>query len=100
MDTFVLAMDDYFEIPRVIHALRKVGIGWPSKDLHAITQQESNFNEFIGALMNMAHYLEDVHKVGGMVERVKRRTRITVLNKKYVKDVWGDMGEKGINIPR
>eukprot|EP00957_Ditylum_brightwellii_P070557 5360646-Ditylum_brightwellii.AAC.1 len=35
-----------------------------------------------------------------MVERARRRPRITVLNIKYVKDVWGDAGKKEINTPR
>eukprot|EP00957_Ditylum_brightwellii_P204877 15341190-Ditylum_brightwellii.AAC.1 len=54
MEKFVLVMDNYFVLSRVIHALRNMGIGvvgtshfrkgWHPKDLHSITQQESNFN--------------------------------------------------------
>eukprot|EP00957_Ditylum_brightwellii_P202513 15330515-Ditylum_brightwellii.AAC.1 len=35
-----------------------------------------------------------------MVERARRRPRIMILNKKHVKDIWGDSGKKEINIPR
>eukprot|EP00957_Ditylum_brightwellii_P034739 2633151-Ditylum_brightwellii.AAC.1 len=56
MEKFVLVMDNYFALPKVMHALGHMGIsvigtscfrkGWPPRDLCAVTQQESNFNDF------------------------------------------------------
>eukprot|EP00957_Ditylum_brightwellii_P043224 3275764-Ditylum_brightwellii.AAC.1 len=74
MEMFVLAMDNYFMLHRCI--------------------------EEYGALLErlldngIVFYISIVHKVGGMVERARRRPMILVLNKKHVKDVWGDTGNK------
>eukprot|EP00957_Ditylum_brightwellii_P179988 13710248-Ditylum_brightwellii.AAC.1 len=48
----------------------------------------------------MVLWVSMVHKVGGMVERARRRPRIMVLNKKHTKDVWDDAGKKERNILR
>eukprot|EP00957_Ditylum_brightwellii_P206256 15347574-Ditylum_brightwellii.AAC.1 len=122
MENFVLAMDNYFTLPRVIHAFREMGIGvvgtshfrkrWPPKNLCAVTQQQAKFNDFYWCIdgygMLLGRWLDNilvfcirmVHKVDGMVERARRRPRITILNKNHVKDVWGDVGKKEINIPK
>eukprot|EP00957_Ditylum_brightwellii_P171349 13044129-Ditylum_brightwellii.AAC.1 len=65
------------------------------KNLRAITQQQAKFNDFywcideFGTLLgrwlhnHMVFCISTVHKVGGMAERARRRSRITVLNKKH-----------------
>eukprot|EP00957_Ditylum_brightwellii_P175492 13361515-Ditylum_brightwellii.AAC.1 len=115
-------MDNYFTLPRVIHALREMGVGvvgtshfrkgWPPKNLCAITQQQAKFNNFYWCIddygMLLGRWLDNgmvfcvstAPKVGGMVERAIRRPRITVLDTKHVKDIWGNVGKKEINIPR
>eukprot|EP00957_Ditylum_brightwellii_P129074 9845600-Ditylum_brightwellii.AAC.1 len=56
MNTFCLAVDNYFNVPKVIAALFEMNIrvvgtshfrkAWPPKELQNITQQEANFNDF------------------------------------------------------
>eukprot|EP00957_Ditylum_brightwellii_P077247 5870206-Ditylum_brightwellii.AAC.1 len=86
--------------------------GWSSKKLCAITQQQAKFNNFywctdeystlLGRWLDngMVFCIFMVHKVGGMSERARKSSRIAVLNKKNIKDVWGNVGKKEINIPR
>ena len=57
MDTFIIAMDNYFTRPKVMAALRKIGIGvvgtscfyrnWPSKKFKVcVLQDKAKFNNF------------------------------------------------------
>eukprot|EP00957_Ditylum_brightwellii_P138477 10555142-Ditylum_brightwellii.AAC.1 len=115
-------MDNYFTLPRVIYALREIRIDvvgtshfrkrWPPKNLHAVTQQQAKFNDVHWCIdeygMLLGRQLDNdivfciimVHKVGVMVERARRRPRITLLNKIHVKYVWGNVEKKEINIHR
>ena len=53
---FIVAMDNYFSLPKVIAKLREMGVGmvgtsrfkpnWPPKPLKDIDIDKSNFNEF------------------------------------------------------
>eukprot|EP00957_Ditylum_brightwellii_P029687 2243788-Ditylum_brightwellii.AAC.1 len=78
--------------------------GWPPKDLCAVTQQESNFNNFYwcideyGTLLGrwlhngMVFCISTVSKVGGMLKRARRRSSIMVLKKNTQKMfgvMWG-----------
>ena len=57
-NSFIIAMDNYFTLPKVIYALRNLGIGivgtakyskaWPPLCLKKIDDKKSNFNDFFG----------------------------------------------------
>ena len=91
MEKFVIAMDNYFTLPKSINALRYKGIGivgtarfrqsWPPEKLRKINQTEATFNDFYYCYDNfgtlIARWLDyglvfcvsTVHKVGEIVMR-------------------------------
>ena len=56
MDTFIIAMNSYFILPKAISALRdkmigvvgtaRFGINWPPKKLKVVQQVQATFNNF------------------------------------------------------
>ena len=85
--------------------------GWPPERLAEITKEESNFNDLywttdeFGSLVarwmdnGLVFMVSTVHRIGKEVKRVRKRPRITTLNKKHVQSVWGNDGTKEIFIP-
>ena len=120
-DTFIIAMDNYFTNPKVIHKLRERQIGvigtarlkrnWPPKELKEVSVDESNFNDYYytydkyGSLVgrwvdnNMVLIVSTIHKPGKMIKRIRRKPRPTATNKNHVSKVWGNEGKKQICIP-
>ena len=118
---FIVAMDNYFSLPKVIGKLREMGVGmvgtsrfkpnWPPKSLKAVDVEKSNFNEFYwlidehGTLVSrwkdngMVLCCSTVHRVGNTIERLRRKPRLTTTNSSHVKQVWGDNGTTKIKIP-
>jgi len=102
MKDFIVAMDNYFTLPRVLAKLRELGIGcvgtaryrnaWPPKELRNVDQTSADFNDFfycvdsLGTLVarwmddGMVFCVSTVHKVGEVVKRERRRPRTTVKN--------------------
>ena len=97
---FIIAMDNYFTLPKVIKLLREKGIGvvgtgrfrmgWPGPELKGIKVENVNFNDFywmvdeygtlVGRWMDNGLVLcvTTVHKVGNIVKRVRRKPRKTI----------------------
>ena len=122
MTTFIIAMDNYFTLPKVIAKLREKGVGvvgtsrfqktWPPAALKAIALKDAKFNDFFycvdehGTLCarwmdnGLVFCVSTIHKVGGKVERMRKRPRVTMNNSAHVKHVWGDEGKMNINIPK
>ena len=119
---FILAMDNYFTLPKVIAKLRDKNIGvvgtarfrrnWPCKELRNINLDDVKFNDFFwtvdehGTLVarwmdnGMVFVVSTVHKPGKIVKRLRKKPRITPNNKKHVQKIWGDKGAVPIFIPR
>ena len=120
-EKFVIAMDNYFTLPKVMSSLRKNNIGvvgtarfrrnWPPKVLKDIKVDEVNFNDFywtvdehgtlLGRWMDngLVFVVSTVHKVGRIVKRLRKKPRKTNKNWKHVDEVWGDNGAVEIFIP-
>ncbi len=118
---FIVAMDNYFSLPKVIAKLREMGVGmvgtsrfkpnWPPKPLKDIDIDKSNFNEFYwlidehGTLVarwkdnGMVLCCSTIHRVGKTIERLRKKPRLTTTNSSHVKQVWGDKGCTNIKIP-
>ena len=121
-NSFIIAMDNYFTLPKVIYALRKLGVGivgtakyqksWPPLCLKKIDDKKSNFNDFFwtvdpyGTLVarwmdnGMVFCVSTVHKAGQIIERCRRRPRKTLKNKAHVDRIWGQQGKVDIWIPK
>ena len=91
-NSFIIAMDNYFTLPKVIYALRNLGIGimgiakyskaWQPLCLKKIDDKKSNFNYFFwtvdlyGTLVarwmdnGMVFCVSTVHKAGQIIEKV------------------------------
>ena len=122
MTNFCLAMDNYFTLPKVIKSLREKGVGvvgnarfrrnWPPASLRKITLTDAKFNDFFycvdehGTLCarwmdnGLVFCVSTMHRVGKIVQRMRRRPRITVNNKAHLESVWGKEGKVKINIPK
>eukprot|EP00957_Ditylum_brightwellii_P069175 5252956-Ditylum_brightwellii.AAC.1 len=121
MDDFCLAMDNHFTLMKVIAKLCEIGVkivgtlharmGWPLKELSNVTQQDANSNDIFWTVGDfgtpVAWWMDNVlvlcvttlHKVGEIVERLRKYPRATVKNKLHSAKVWGDKGKKHIFIP-
>ena len=122
METFCLAMDNYFTLPKVIHKLREIGVGvvgtarfrsngWPPKALKDISKDKARFNEFYYTIDNfgtliarwmdngMVFCVSTLHRPGNMIKRLRKRPRVTNNNKNHVSKIWGDKGTVQIFIP-
>lgn len=121
MSKFCLAMDNYFTLPKVIVALRNMGIGivgtaryrgsWPPKELKNVSKESAKFNEFywtideFGTLVarwmdnGMVFCVSTMHKVGNRVKRMRKRPRKTANNKNHIEKIWGEKGATDIYIP-
>ena len=119
--TFIVAMDNYFSLPKVIAKLREMGVGmvgtsrpksnWPPKELKVIDSEKANFNEFYwlvddyGTLVarwkdnGMVLCCSTIHSIGNTILRLRKKPRPTLTNKSHVKEVWGDKGSTNIKIP-
>ena len=106
-DQFIVAMDNYFTMPKIIHKLREQGIGivgtsrfrrnFPPKDLKEVSDEKSNFNDFYWMIdegktllgrwkdNGMVFVTSTIHKVGNIIKRMRKKPRITANNKKHVK---------------
>ena len=74
-------------------------------------QQEANFNYFYWCIKKfdtvlcrwmdngMGFCMITMHTAGGMMERVRRRPRVTKPNKNYVHNFWGDDEKKKLTHP-
>ena len=114
MDKFYFAMDNYFTFPRVIAGLREKDIGvvgtarfrgknWPPRELRDIKKEDVTFNKFFwmvdefGTLIarwmdnGLVFCVSTIHKPGQIVKRRRKLPRVTMNNRKHVKEVWGDM---------
>ena len=115
MGTFCLAMDNYFTLPKVIEALRKVGIGivgttmyqskkWPPNELKAVSKESAKFNHFywtvdeyctlLGSRMNNGKIFccSIIHRVGNKTKRMRKRRRKTQNNRMYADKILGESG--------
>ena len=122
MSTFVIAMDNYFTLPKVISKLREKGIGvvgtaryrgqtWPPKKLKEVSKDDASFNDFywmvdeFGTLLGrwmdngMVFVVSTIHRVGKIVQRRRKRPRKTQNNKSHVNFIWGENGTALIHIP-
>ena len=119
---YVIAMDNYFTLPKVIKELRDRSIGvvgtarfkqlWPSKELKRVPVDEARFNDFYwtvdeyGTLLgrwmdnNFVFCVSTVHRIGKVIERIRRKPRMTAINKSHVEQVWGSLGKIAIYIPQ
>ena len=120
-DNLVIAMDNYFTLPKVIAYLREKNIGvvgtarfrrgWPGSELKSIKVEQANFNDFywtvdehgtlLGRWMDngLVFIVSTVHKVGKIVKRLRKKPRKTGKNKRHVDKIWGDKGAVPIFIP-
>ena len=119
---YVIAMDNYFTLPEIIKALRDRSIGvvgtarfkqsWPPKELKQVPVDEARFNDFYwtvdeyGTLLgrwmdnNFVFCVSTVHRIGKVIERIRRKPRMTAINKSHVEQVWGSLGKIAIYIPQ
>eukprot|EP00957_Ditylum_brightwellii_P125459 9562804-Ditylum_brightwellii.AAC.1 len=115
MRDFIIVLDNYFTLPKVVGKLCNLGIGvvgadrfqmsWPPKDLKGLSQTNADFNDFywavdyLGTLVacwmdnDVIYMVSTVHRVGEAVKRIRRRPRITVKNKGHVEKMWGKQGK-------
>ena len=122
MPTFCIAMDNYFTLPPVIKKLRDKAIGvvgtarfkrnWPPKELKMIDIKDAEFNDFFytydenGTLIarwmdnRLVFLVSTIHQISNIVQRIRRRPRITKLNKNHVESIWGNLGKTSIFIPQ
>ena len=120
-DKFIVTMDNYFTLPKVIAKLREKGIGvvgtsrfrknWPSKELKCIDGEKVQFNDFFWMIdthstlvarwkdNGMVFLTSTVHQVGNTIERLRKKPRSTATNKNHVEAVWGNNGSTNIYIP-
>lgn len=120
-DVYIVAMDNYFTLPKVISKLHQLGIGvvgtsrfkqnWPPVELKNINGDDAQFNEFHWMVHEnetliarwkdngMFFCVSTVHSVGNQVKRNRKHPRSTNKNKKHVKKVWGDNGTVEVFIP-
>ena len=118
---FVIAMDNYFTLPKVIQSLRKIGIGvvgtcrfkrgWPPAGLKNVDDKKANFNDFYWLVDEMenlvARWMDNgmvsvvstVHNVDSFIERTRRKPRKTLKNKDHVDTIWGKNGKANVKIP-
>ena len=118
---FVIAMDNYFTLPKVIQSLRKLGIGvvgtcrfkrgWPPAGLKNVDDKKANFNDFYWLVDEMenlvARWMDNgmvsvvstVHNVDAFIERTRRKPRKTLKNKGHVDTIWGKNGKANVKIP-
>ena len=118
---FIIAMDNYFTLPKVIAALREKKIGvvgtsrfkrnWPPKKLKNIDADKADFNQFYwcvdeyGTLLgrwvdnNFVFCVSTIHCVGRSIQRLRRKPRKTLRNTKHVERIWGNEGAVLIDIP-
>ena len=111
---YVIAMDNYFTLPKVMHMLRSYGIGcvgtarfrpgWPGQNIKEIDEKQLDFNELhwsvdaLGTLLirwmdnGLVFLVSTVHKVSQIVKRGRKRPRASVRNKSHVSRVWGNKG--------
>ena len=111
----VVAMDNYFTLPKVCEMLRKENIGcvgtarfrgnWPPQNLRDIDIKQVTFNELFytvdafGTLIvqwmdnGMVFLVTTVHTVMDIAYCLQRRPHITQLNKRHVDEVWGKLGK-------
>ena len=122
MGTFCLAMDNYFTLPKVIAALREMGIGivgtaryrgkvWPPNELKSVNKESAKFNQFYwtvdeyGTLLarwmdnGMVFCCSTMHKAGNTIKRMRKRPRKTQNNRNHVDRIWGENGAVEIYIP-
>ena len=121
MQTFCIAMDNYFTLPNVIKKLRELGFGivgtararrnWPPKNLQKVEQKQANFNDFFycidefGTLCakwmdnGLVFCVSTLHSIGSVIQRARRRPRKSQKNKAHVKTIWGDSGKANVYIP-
>ena len=110
-DKFIIAMDNYFTLPRAIKSLRerKIGVvgtarfkqGWPPKQLRNLDGKNFLFNHFYWMVDSMrtlvARWMDNglvflvstVHTVGKTVEKCRQKQRETGKNKAHINLVWG-----------
>ena len=118
---YIVAMDNYFTLPKVISKLCELGIGivgtsrfkqnWPPTELKNINDDNAQFNDFYWMIHEnetliarwkdngMVFCVSTVHSVGNKVKRNRKRPRITNKNRNHVGDVWGDNGCVEVFIP-
>ena len=121
MSTFCIAMDNYFTLPGVMKTLREKNIGvvgtarfkqnWPPKELKVIEKSQAEFNDFFytyddhGTLIarwmdnGLVFLVSTIHSIGSIIQRNRRRPRITQNNKAHVSKVWGAAGVMKVYIP-
>ena len=121
MTTFCIAMDNYFTLPHVMKTLRDKNIGvvgtsrfkqnWPPKELKVIEKSQAEFNDFFytyddnGTLLarwmdnGLVFLVSTIHRIGSIIERGRRRPRITQNNRNHVSKVWGAKGVMNVYIP-
>ena len=121
MTTFCIAMNNYFTLPRVMKTLQDKNIGvvgtsrfkqnWPPKELKVIEKSQAEFNDFFytyddnGTLLarwmdnGLVFLVSTIHRIGSIIERGRRRPRITQNNRNHVSKVWGTQGVMKVYIP-
>ena len=119
---FVVAMDNYFTLPKVCAMMRECGIGtvgtarfrgtWPPASIRQVNVKDATFNELFwsidefGTLVvrwmdnGMVFLISTVHTVMDVAYCLRRRPRVTQLNKGHVNNVWGKLGKVWLWIPR
>ena len=117
---FVVAMDNYFTLPKVMGMLRDIGVGcvgtarakrgWPPKELQV--PDTPSFNDLYwctddtGTLIvrwidnSSVLMVTTVHKVTQKVSRVRKKPRQTATNRNHIQQVWGVNAAVSIEIPR
>ena len=117
---FILCMDNYFTLPKVMKKLRELGIGcvgtarartgWPPAELskthiNDVTDNNVTFNQLywtidkFGTLVsrwmdnNFVLIVSTIHDVAGSIAKNRRRPKVTMKNKGHVDKVWGTEGK-------
>ena len=111
---FIIAMDNYFTLPRVCKMLRDYTIGvvgtgrfrsgWPGKHVTEIDASQVTFNELFwsvdefGTMLlrwmdnGLVFMVTTVHTIMDIAFCSRKKPRVTDLNKRHVDKVWGKFG--------
>ena len=110
MQEICLAVDNYFALPKIMLLLREKGIGvvgtsrfqknWPSKKLKNIDNADFNhlycFVDEHGTLVTcwmdngFVYCVTTLHRIWGIVKRLRKRPHVTQKNRGHVSKIWGD----------
>lgn len=117
--SYVIGMDNYFTLGKAIKGCRDANVavvgtararrGWPPKEFKNINDErfntlytlndKDNFKIFRWVDNNVVTMVSTLHDGTETVARQRKRPRITVTNRPFVRTVWGDNHVREISIP-